>query len=216
MRLRPLSEAAQPADAASSAAASASTFSSSSAAAPLDLPLDSTPAQLSALVNALRRSGGGEAAEDASTRPFSFYLNGVEVLSSLRAALAEQGLSAESAHTVHYSPLAAFRVAPVARCTDSLPGHGEPILHVSFAPDGGALASGGGDATVRFWDVRTATPRHVCAGHAAHVLCTAWSPDGSRFASADKAGVVRVWDPARGVEACRPLTGHKAWVGSLA
>ena len=53
----------------------------------------------------------------------------------------------------------------MTRCTDSIPGHTEAILHVSFSPDGSVLGTGGGDMTVRFWDVSTCTPIKTCVGH---------------------------------------------------
>ena len=64
----------------------------------------------------------------------------------------------------------------MTRCTDTLPGHAEAVLHVSFSPDGNFLGTGGGDATVRFWDVTSGTPKHICKGHKQWVLATAWSP----------------------------------------
>lgn len=93
--------------------------------------------------------------------------------------------------TVQYQPLSVYRVLPVTRCTDTLEAHSGAVLHVSFAPDGSTLASGGGDCLVRFWDVQTSTPRRECRGHRSHVLCTAFSPDGLRFASGDRAGEIR-------------------------
>ena len=180
----------------------------SPAGSTLDVPLGVTPAQLELLINQILGA--------AEPTPYSFYLNGIEVVGDLRTALSAQRLSAESIHTLRYQPLAVFRVMPVARCTDSMPGHADAVLHVSFSPDGGTLASGGGDAMVRFWDTASCTPRHTCAGHSHHVLATAWSPDGTRFASADKLGEVRVWNPRTGKETCAPLRGHSAWVTSLA
>lgn len=50
------------------------------------------------------------------------------------------------------------------RCTSSLAGHSEAVLHASFSPDGRYLASGSGDTTVRFWDVNTETPHFTCRG----------------------------------------------------
>ena len=60
-------------------------------------------------------------------------------------------------------------------------GHSDAILNVSFSPDGTRLASGGGDATVRFWDILTTTPLRQCKGHKHHVLTTSWSPGLSHF-----------------------------------
>jgi WD40 repeat protein len=42
-------------------------------------------------------------------------------------------------------------------------GHAGQVLAVAYAPDGGTLASGDDDGTVRIWDARTAsaTPRAI-------------------------------------------------------
>jgi len=136
---------------------------------------------------------------------------------SLKAFLKDyrKEVSTEQTLALTYQPLALFKVRPVTRCTDTLPGHTEAILHVSYGPDGKNLASGGGDATVRFWDVHTSTPRHTCKGHRDHVLSTAWSPDGVRFASGDKRGMLLLWDPVKG-EALGKMQAHSKWITGLA
>jgi ribosome assembly protein 4 len=110
----------------------------------------------------------------------------------------KEHVSTERTLLLTYRPLAIFRVRPVTRCTDTLPGHTDAVLHVSYSPDGNHLASGGGDAMVRFWDVHTCTPKHVCSGHKDHVLSTSWSPCGTRFASGDRRGHLIIWDPVEG------------------
>lgn len=172
---------------------------------PLDVPSSATPRQLELLVRKLLNADS----------PYTFYLNAEEVLGALASALRAQSLSAEAVHVINYQALASFRVQPVTRCSDSLPGHTDAVLHVSFAPHGRALASGGGDGVVRFWDAAMNVPRAVGTGHGAAVLATAWAPDGALFASGDHSGEVRVWDPATGKPVCRALRGHTAWITSL-
>jgi ribosome assembly protein 4 len=171
----------------------------------LDVPANATPKQLELLVRKLL-------SVDA---PYTFYLNAEELLGTLQGALKSQGLTAEDVHIIQYQQLSTFRVMPVTRCSDSLPGHTDAVLHVSFAPHGQMLASGGGDAVIRFWDAVMNTPKFTCPGHTSPVLATAWAPDGALFASGDQSGVVRVWNPATGREAVKPLTGHKAWITSI-
>lgn len=54
--------------------------------------------------------------------------------------IAELGLSTESRLTITCQPLAVFRVRPVTRCGETLPGHSDAVLHVSYSPDGTRLA----------------------------------------------------------------------------
>ncbi|KDO30212.1 hypothetical protein SPRG_04995 [Saprolegnia parasitica CBS 223.65] len=174
----------------------------------LDIPLTSTVAQMEELVNQLLQNGKNKV-------PYSMFINDNEITHNLQASVESQKISTEVVLSITFQPLAVFRVRPVTRCTDTLQGHAEAILHVSFSPDGKKLASGGGDATVRFWDTNTCMPQHTCRGHKHHVLCTAWSPDGTRFISADKTGEIRMWNPATGKQQGEPMKGHKQWVNSL-
>lgn len=187
----------------------------------LDIPLNSTVDELTALVHSLIEETEGSVIKN----PYSFYTklrkNGVdddvEIATSLLDFLQkETSVSTEAVLELTYQPLAVFRVRPVARCTDTLPGHTEAVLHVQYAPDGRMLASGGGDTTVRFWDVNTSTPKFTCKGHKNHVLCTSWSPDGKRFVSADKNGVVIFWDPTKGESVGKHLKAHKQWITAMA
>ena len=196
-------------------------FRDAAASSPLsqmDIPVDVTVVQLERIVNTVL--------QNKEKTPYAFYIDApdgsnpgatteTEVIGSLKETLESARIGTETLLDIKYQPLSLFRVRPVTRCTDSLPGHTEAILHVSFSPDGWRLASGGGDTTVRFWDVNTRTPRNVCRGHKHHVLCTAWSPDGKRFASADKNGSIRLWDPDKGVAVGKPLNGHGKWVTFL-
>ncbi|GKY94921.1 hypothetical protein MPSEU_000457000 [Mayamaea pseudoterrestris] len=191
----------------------------------LDVPTNASVDDLTALVHALL-----EASDDRKL-PLSFYAklpldasnkstlapaDDVEVTTTL-VDLLQQHLSISTEHvlTLTYQPLAVFRVRPVTRCTDTLQGHAEAILHVSYSPNGKILASGGGDACVRFWDTFTNTPKFTSQGHKNHVLCTAWSPNGQRFVSADKSGVMIVWDPTTGQCIGKHMKAHKQWITGL-
>ncbi|CAK4101877.1 unnamed protein product [Aphanomyces euteiches] len=174
----------------------------------LDIPVASTVTQMEELINQLLDNGNQKV-------PYSFYLNDVEITDTLVSSVQAQKASTEAVLTITFQPLAVFRVRPVTRCTDTLQGHSEAILHVRFSPDGKKLASGGGDATVRFWDTNTCMPQFTCRGHKHHVLCTAWSPDGSRFVSADKTGEIRMWNPTTGKQIGEPMKGHRQWVTSI-
>ncbi|CAM9111871.1 unnamed protein product [Ectocarpus sp. 12 AP-2014] len=174
----------------------------------IDVPLGSTVLQMEELMNQLL--------ENKDKVPYTFYVNDAEVMETLEQTVSELAVSTEAVLRVSYQPLAVFRVRPVTRCTSTMPGHTEAVLHVNYSPDGTMLASGGGDMTVRFWDVQTSLPRFTCRGHRHHVLCTAWAPNGKRFASADRKGEIRLWDPSKGVQQGQPLSAHKQWVTSLA
>jgi len=154
--------------------------------------------------------------EEEKNRPYLFFVNGKEVRENLAKTLQYQIIDYEKTVNIVYQPQAVFRVRGVTRCTSSLPGHGEPVISAQFSPDGRHLASGSGDKTVRFWDLTTETPHHVCPGHTDWVLAMAWAPDGSLLASGDKRGNVMAWSPVTGKQQGRTMTGHKQWVTTVA
>lgn len=187
----------------------------------LDLPTSSSVDDLSALLHTLLEEDNDD---DSNKRiPYSFYakllkdgvLDDVEVTTTLANFLQQHDVSTEQVLELTFQPLAVFRVRPVTRCTDTMPGHTEAILHLQYSPDGKHLASGGGDTTVRFWDVSTNLPKHVCQQHKNHVLATAWSPNAKRFASGDKNGQVILWNPSTG-KSVGKLKAHSQWITSLA
>ena len=146
-------------------------------------------------------------------------MNDVELSETLDASLTKYDkldeLNFEEAINIIYEPLAIFRVRPVTRCAETMPGHTDAVLHVSYSPDGERLASGGGDLTVRFWNVSTSMPMHTCKGHKNHVLCTSWSPDGFLFVSGDRSGEIRLWNPLTGEQVGRELKAHTKHITSL-
>ena len=188
---------------------------------PIDLPTSSTSLQLEQLINSLL--------ENDEQTPYAFYVKDYEVTDNLHDTLLEiieankqdkQGkdnnINYEETLEIIYQPLSVFRVRPVTRCLETMTGHTEAVLHVSYSPDGLRLASGGGDKAVRFWNTTTNMPYHTCIGHRNHVLCTAWAPDGSVFISADKSGEIRIWNPKTGEQIGQELKGHTKWITQLA
>jgi ribosome assembly protein 4 len=99
----------------------------------------------------------------------------VEVIDSLKATLEELVTSGamtsfEDILTISFQPLSVFRVRPVTRCIETMPGHTDAVLHVLYSPNGKHLASGGGDKSVRFWNISSSLPMHTCLGHRNHIL----------------------------------------------
>jgi len=88
-------------------------------------------------------------------------------------------------------------------------------ISVAVAPDGGWLASGGWDGTVRIWDVATRRERVVLVGHNGPVSAVAVAPDSSWLASGGADGTVRIWDVATEREQA-VLTGHTGRVFAVA
>jgi len=174
----------------------------------LEIPVDVTLKQMRNLINTIL---GNE-----DELPYSFFVNGTEIMQSLQATVTHEKMSMEQVINVVYQPQAVFRVRSVTRCSSSLSGHAGAILHVHFSADGKRLASGGGDGTVRLWDTLTSTPLKTLKGHKNWVMAVAWSPDGAYLVSGDKKGEIRVWDGMTGAATGKPLRGHKDYVSSLA
>jgi WD40 repeat protein/serine/threonine protein kinase len=89
------------------------------------------------------------------------------------------------------------------------------VSSVVFGPDGGRLAAGSLDGTVKLWDVATERETLTLTGHTGEVTSVAFSPDGNRLATGSYDQTVKLWDAATGQET-RTLIGHTREVASVA
>lgn len=102
----------------------------------------------------------------------------------------------------------------------SLKGTGEPVVHVTFSPDGlkiASLTNGGSvytwspDSSVVVWDVlKREMLIQPLKGHMFLVTCVVWSPDGKFLVSASRDSTLRVWDSSTGTQIGSELKGQSA------
>ena len=170
----------------------------------LDVPLETTGAQLQLILNQLQQND--------EPVPYSFYVGESEVSGALGGALGD--VSTEQAVKIVFVPQAVFRVHAVTRCTSTLPGHAEALLSSHFSPDGNTLATGSGDHCVRLWDVHTEMPRLTLKAHKNWVLCLPWSPCGLYIVSGGKDGMLALWSRAD-ASPIRTIQAHKKWVNAV-
>ena len=67
-----------------------------------------------------------------------YYQNLIHHLISIKSG---QKQSYEETLCITYQPLSVFRVRPVTRCVETMPGHTDAVLHVSYSPDGKRLGA---------------------------------------------------------------------------
>jgi len=70
------------------------------------------------------------------------------------------------------------------------------VWQLAFSPDGNLLASAGGDATVRVWQVDSGRLLTTLSGHTAAVTSVGFSPDGRWLSSGGLDGTVILWSAA--------------------
>ncbi len=79
------------------------------------------------------------------------------------------------------------------RALATLAGHGRDVTCAGFAPDGGLVATGSADRTVRIWSLAGGPALLVLRGHGDR-LATLGFAGGARLASVSDDGSLRLWD----------------------
>jgi len=91
------------------------------------------------------------------------------------------------------------------------------VTSVAISPDGGQLACGCMDGTVRILDAATRKEIAILRGHTREIADVTFSPDGQRLASSCFDGTIKIWDLATGLEAkAFTCPGHKDTVWQVA
>ena len=89
------------------------------------------------------------------------------------------------------------------------------VNSVAYSPDGGHIASGSCDQSVRIWHAKSGILEKKLAGHTNKVTSVAYSPDGKHIVSGNGDNFVRIWHAKSGILE-KKLTGHTAKICSVA
>ena len=83
----------------------------------------------------------------------------------------------------------------------------------SFAPSGRRLVTGGDDAVLRIWSVKSGERVAKLKGHKGPVTCCTWDPSAKdkRIVSADAKGAIKVWIAQKDYTPCNDEEGGDGW-----
>lgn len=152
--------------------------------------------------------------ENKENKPYSFYLNNVEIVTRISEQMKIQKLNSEVILPIVFEPRSYFKVRPITHCVATLTGHTEAILSVQFSPDGRMAATGSGDTTIIIWDLMIDLPKYTLRGHHDWVFIISWSPNGEILSSGDKQGVLIFWNPNTGKQ-IKNIQAHKKWITGI-
>uniref|UniRef100_A0A7S2YDT2 Small-subunit processome Utp12 domain-containing protein n=1 Tax=Entomoneis paludosa TaxID=265537 RepID=A0A7S2YDT2_9STRA len=99
-----------------------------------------------------------------------------------------------------------------AKLLDVFTGHSGPVACMSFQPNGGTLATGSWDGTVKLWDMYKSNTSTESLSHNSDVVCIAYRPDGKEICTGTLRGLLSFWDVESGklmheIDGRRDITG---------
>lgn len=112
-------------------------------------------------------------------------------------------------------PLIASLTTPGTPVRSILGGHDGMVLALALTPDGRHAITGGQDATVRLWDLRSGTLVRTLRGHGAHVSAVVGLPGGLQCLSAGEDALLILWDLESG-QALHRFAGHTEMINAVA
>lgn len=93
-------------------------------------------------------------------------------------------------------------------------GHSSHVMSVAVSMDGRTLATAGGGAVIKLWDIASGQLKGNLTGHFNGIYTLAFSPDGALLASGSGDQTVRLWDTGTG-RLKKVLVGHGKEVRSV-
>ncbi len=98
---------------------------------------------------------------------------------------------------------------------NTLTGHSDGVDSLAISPDGKILVSGGGDKSIKIWNLPTGKLKSTLTGHSSGVSYLAITPDANTLVSASWDDTIKIWYLPTG-KLKSTLTGHSNGVYSLA
>jgi len=118
-----------------------------------------------------------------------------------------EGQDASQEEVVFALALAKDQLVNSRRLLRTFEGHTDPVISVYLSADGRYALSGGGDKTLRLWDVASSDCLRTFEGHTGWVQSVCLSADGRYALSGSGDKTLRLWDVASG-DCLRTFEGH--------
>ena len=78
-------------------------------------------------------------------------------------------------------------------CLQTLTGHSDDVVSVSYSPDGTKIVSGSLDNTIKMWNANTGVCLQTLSQHSGDVYSVSYSPDGTKIISGSDDKTIKIW-----------------------